>query len=459
LYYAVYTKGAGWIIEGTPAFETQAIDGLELVVGADDTPIALWRARSNAGMDLWYSVYDRTKDRWSAPEQLTDDELVEGGYDAAVDSESQAVVLYVGRPLEYAERTIQGQDVVYPVFGTENQLYYITSSAANTRDLLVSDLMVSPGNPAPGSSVHVSGTLVNAGSLTVDPAYLVFRDGSDDISLFYDAGPLAAGNRATFGFDWTVPLGDEVHTLSAIADPDDVIDESDEDNNTISQTLVLPDLQVAWWASDYTSRTITVTVGVENVGVIAVPAPFSVGLSAGSAFTTPYASTVVYDDLGAGETFSVTFGFKDVADLPPAAITSYALVDTSQQVAEFNEGNNAALLDVPLKPDLAIYPQDWVGTASRLLTVHNQGPVDADEVTIRLYLGDLAGPTVWQTSVSDLAAGEGRDVLVYGVMGNVILSVHLDPDNTVFEGDESNNLLDEVSLWPRLYLPTVLKER
>ncbi len=459
LYYGVYAEGAGWIIEGTPAFETPAIDGLELVVGPGETPIALWRARSDTGVDLWYSVYDQNKDRWSAPTQLTDDEVVEGGYDAIVNSESQAMVLYVGRPLAYAERTIEGQKIVYPVFGTDNELFYITSSAANTRDLVVTDLVISPGNPAPGSSVHVSGTLVNAGSLTVDPAYLVFRDGNDDISLFYDAGPLAAGNRATFGFDWIVPLGDQEHILSAIADPDDVIDESDEGNNTISQTLVLPDLHVAWWASDYTSQTITVTVGVENGGVIAVPAPFAVGLAAGSPLTIPYASLVVYDDLDAGEIFSVTFDFDSVADLPPAAVTSYAVVDASQQVFEFDESNNAALLDVPLKPDLAIYPQDWVGTASRLLTVHNQGPVGADEVTIRLYRGDLTGPTVWQTKLSDLAAGEGRDVLVYGVMGNVSLSVHLDPDNAVVEGNESNNLLDEVSLWPRLYLPAILKER
>jgi subtilase family serine protease len=302
----------------------------------------------------------------------------------------------------------------------------------------------------------VSGTLVNSGNLVVDPAYIVFQADGQDISLIFTAGPLAPGAHATFGFDWNVGDSQTPYTLQAVADPENVIGESDETNNIIDMIVGQPDLQVTWQTTDFSADTITVTLGVANIGAIAAGAPFDVALRAGSVMGAAYATAQIGDDLIPDQEITVQFVFEDLSAVPADATTTYAVADAGNDVTEANEQNNTRRVDVPRRPDLAVGPYDLEGVPSQIVMVHNLGPIGAGSFRVAIYRGDAGQEKLFEANIAQLASGGTAQIPLTGPAGMVPLIVRVDPDNLVVEGDESNNLVSgTVTLWPRWFLPFI----
>ena len=424
-----------------------------------DDLIALWQGLSNSGVDLWYSIYDREHKVWSLPKQLTDDRTVVDDYSSVVNSACQAMVVYSGREIVTGFQTVLGESVAYPELENKAELFQVESDAATTIDLTVADLVVMPPNPSPGSTAHVSGTLINSGNLTVEPAFSVFRDNGSDVSHFFDDGPLAAGDRRTFTFEWDVEDTGAPHTLSFLADPEDVISETNEINNVITATTVLPDLQLAWRASGFSTDTITIAAGIRNAGVIVSPSPFWVELRAGSETGSSYASAQINTDLANDAVISVTFVLSDVGAVPANATTTWAVVDADGDVIEADEENNAGLVDVPRWPDLTFSLYDLVGAPTQRLAIRNQGPVAASNARVAVYQGVPGGDLLFETTVPNLMPGGVAEMPIRGPAGDLALVVRVDPANEIVEGDESNNLLERlVTFWPRLFLPLVFRD-
>jgi hypothetical protein len=455
LWYALYDN-AGWTGPYQADIEVESLGGLRLVATPDDNVMAVWRALSSTGMDLWYSVLDQDHLVWSPPKQLTDDSLVEGDYDVVVNDGGEAVAVYAGRHIVSGTQTIAGNAVLYPRLADTADLHEVTSAPVTSPDLTVTDLVVTPPNPSPGSTARVSGTLVNDGNLVVDPAYIVFRADGDDISSIIVADPLAPGAHATFESTWDVSEGQSPHFLQAVADPEDVIDESDETNNVIDLIVSQPDLQVAWQTTDFSADAITVTLGVVNTGAIAAGAPFDVELRAGSVTGAAYAAVQIGDDLIRDQEIAVQFIFEDVSTVPANALATYAVVDTENDVIEANEENNTRRVDVPRLPDLAVGSYDLEGAPSQIVTVHNLGPIGAGSFRIAVYRGDEGQEKLFEINVAQLASGATAQLPLTMPAGTLPLIVRVDPDDLVVEADESNNLVSRtVHLWPRWFLPLI----
>jgi hypothetical protein len=136
-------------------------------------------------------------------------------------------------------------------------------------------------------------------------------------------------------------------------------------------------------------------------------------------------------------------------------------VDPTNIVTENREDNNEASLtmivthDVP-KPNLYVEEDGIVmdppspvtnRTAIQItVTVGNDGPGDAFNVSIDLYLGEpgSGGEKIgWRETIDDIPSGETRQAWINwgaNVPGNLIIWVYLDANNTVNETVETDNL-------------------
>ncbi|UCC92663.1 MAG: hypothetical protein JSW25_08360, partial [Thermoplasmata archaeon] len=136
-------------------------------------------------------------------------------------------------------------------------------------------------------------------------------------------------------------------------------------------------------------------------------------------------------------------------------------VDPTNIVTENREDNNEATLlmivthDVP-KPNLYVVedgieldPPSPVNNRTALkitITVGNDGPGGAENVSIDLYLGEPGQDGVkigWRESIDNIPSGETRSAWINwgaNIPGNHNLWVHLDGNNTVNETVETDNL-------------------
>ena len=100
-------------------------------------------------------------------------------------------------------------------------------------DLVVAKALIYPQNPVTGENLVIEVTLQNIGKVATDNVYWEIDTGSDDPNP-KSTEPISLGvnQKAMFnvGFNYTKK---GIYSASVIVDPDDVVDESDEDNNIL----------------------------------------------------------------------------------------------------------------------------------------------------------------------------------------------------------------------------------
>lgn len=209
------------------------------------------------------------------------------------------------------------------------------------------DLTLGPisfSNPTPGAEevIQVSVDVSNIGS----------KDASNVTVRFLDEGAafgeetlasLAEGAAQTVTKDLLV-LGEFVHTIEAVVDPANAINEEDETNNRVSASLNVLAADLAISPSDIAFSdpnpdeldTLTATVTVRNVGTGGkVPRDVLVQLLDGGAVV---ASDTV-DSVPAGGSGTAELGYI-ITGLGPKELT--AVVDPLNAVGELDEANNQA---------------------------------------------------------------------------------------------------------------------
>ena len=113
-------------------------------------------------------------------------------------------------------------------------------------DLVIQSLTWAPTTPKKGDSITFTVTIENQGDADADSSHvrLFIRNiGVDPVSV--SVGPIAAGSTVSKTFTWTADSCAKT-AVSVIADADNEVDESREDNNYLPKTIYVkcPDLEI-----------------------------------------------------------------------------------------------------------------------------------------------------------------------------------------------------------------------
>ncbi len=317
-------------------------------------------------------------------------------------------------------------------------------------DLTVAAINFSPESPAGvGDNITMTIDVKNQGSGRAEPFSLsYFRDDTFQEIVFL--GFLNAGettNNATF--QWFAESG--LHTFKFIVDAANLVEESDETNNslTASYPQVFPDLiiqDITWTPSSPSLYgLVTTTITVKNQGKCDSEAT---ELKFGIDTIYQYISNI--PELSVNGTTTLTFMWTTLYE----SHTIKAAIDQDNVVKESNESNNTltkTITSARVTPtaDLApvaitCYPTKPVigETITLTLEMKNQGTGRAAPSYALIYIDDSPVDSVY---VDELEAGAvltravtlPLEGLAFKDAYNV--RVLLDSNNNVAESDESNN--------------------
>jgi subtilase family serine protease len=289
-------------------------------------------------------------------------------------------------------------------------------------------------------------------------------------------GVVAGALPVTVSGKIMVPASTEAGTyfLSAVADVDNQIGETDEGNNGLTAPLQVtigrPDLQVSRVAAGVSAgaagRPLPVTVEVRNdAPVPANTGPFRVGV-----FLSPGNTAAAGTLIGTLNVTGVAAGARATASgalTVPASVVagSYFLVavaDVDNGVPETNETNNEGSTEISIvQPDLTVLnatgPTTWApGQPFRVsASVRNLGQASAAAGPFRVgvFLSPAAtgGTLVGSTAVTTLGAATTSTVTIPVTVppaiapGTYNILVVADHENAVLELNETNNAFTTVA--------------
>jgi len=266
-------------------------------------------------------------------------------------------------------------------------------------DLVVSSLAHSPTNPSTEDGVTITAVVRNDGR--ADAGASVLRLHLDGGSATNHSIPALAPG-ATYQVQRVLgTLAEGNHTVTATADVNGAVTESDEGNNQRTDEVnvtvaVWPDLVVSSLTHSPTNPTtdnsVTVTSVVRNNGAVSAGASvLRLQLDGGSATNHSIPA------LAPGATYQVQ---RVLGTLAAGNHTVTATADVNGTVGESNEGNNQAT--DPISVTAAIPPQLWVSTDSLAFWSPSGGTPAAETFTVR----NVGGGTLnWNAALWDTGAG------------------------------------------------------
>jgi hypothetical protein len=320
-------------------------------------------------------------------------------------------------------------------------------------DLTVTALSSNASSYNAGDRITITATVKNQG-LRGAGGFYVSLPSSDLSTQRKYVSSLGAGSSTTVTFTYTAPALTSTRnvTVTATADSTNAIAESNEGNNTRStsfRVIALPDLTVMSLTGDKAlyeaGETVTVSAVVKNIGPTSAAAT-TVRL------TVPNIGTFTQNlsALSAGASQTVTFTFTAPPSLSPQSIIITAYADPDNRIVESNESNNSRTATISVKalrPDIEIVDStitDWyAGTDVTVsATVRNNTAQPVPSVAIRLSIGGVS----YTESIP--IPGNGGNLAVFRISvpdtaGSYTVKITADPDGTLDETDESNNVLTE----------------
>jgi subtilase family serine protease len=316
-------------------------------------------------------------------------------------------------------------------------------------DLIVAAINFSPESPAGvGDNITMTINVKNQGSGRSAPFSLsYFRDDTFQEIVFL--GFLDAGATTDATFQWFAESGP--HTFKFIADAANLVEESDETNNSLATSYpqVFPDLiiQDITWTPSIPSLygPVITTITVKNQGKCeAGPAQLKFGID------TIYQFTSNIPELSVNGTSTVTFMWITLYE----SHTVEAAIDQDNVVKESNESNNTlakTIKSVRVTPsaDLTLVaitcsPARPVidGTVTLTLEIKNQGTGRAAPSSALIYIDDSPVDSVY---IDEMEAGaalsKDATLSLKGLpfQDKYNVRVRLDGTDLVAETDETNN--------------------
>jgi subtilase family serine protease len=356
-------------------------------------------------------------------------------------------------------------------------------------DLRMSSLNFSPASLDAGQSVLISERVLNQGLASAGPfrvGIFFSTDGeitsADTLIGFRSVGGLDVGEESDVSAPLVVPasLGSGIFHVGAIADHDELLIESDEQNNSLLalgtiEVFVppLPDLKTIGVSFSpnvaEVGDTITVIERIKNAGS-ADAAAFRVGtyLSNNPSVTVSdvLLGSRLVSSLAIGQENESLNQYTVPSGLGVGSWTLGVIVDDLQALQEPDEGNNllvaSGLLDITGSPDpmpdlivemLTANPHSVLegGQLTVESLVRNQGDLSASTFTVKFYLStdeeiEATDYLVGTRTIHSLGIGGGSaQSFPYTLSTSIPLgSYHFgalcDADETVAEADEGNNV-------------------
>ncbi|HJX12265.1 MAG TPA: CARDB domain-containing protein, partial [Dehalococcoidales bacterium] len=324
---------------------------------------------------------------------------------------------------------------------TASGLSYSQSFAADPApDLTVTDIVLTPADPAIDDAVTVTVTVRNQGSAAAGLSLLA---GYADSTLLAaeNINNLGAGAVATKSFTWVAQPG--THNIKAVADSSGTIAESDETNNTRTYTLTT-------LAADLTVQSVTWTPAEPSRGDNIV---FSVTVKNQGNAKSRVTNVGFFID-------GNSRGYQDIAIIDPGATltrtynwvaqagqhTLRAIVDENNASKESDETNNERTLTFStLPPDLVVQQIIWSpvnpsksDNVTFTATVKNQGSGRADSSHLAYYIN---GEYQSAMAVSAIEAGVSANVTFVWIAraDEHDIKAVADYFGKITESDESNN--------------------
>ncbi|MFC1941802.1 CARDB domain-containing protein [Chloroflexota bacterium] len=362
-------------------------------------------------------------------------------------------------PLPWGSHTIKvvadGENYIDETDESNNvKTIAVTISPPNPSDLIVQDIVCLPENPLTGETVNITISIKNQGVGNASPFPITYYidDVYQDIAYI---DPIDAGSTITKVLTWTAQEGS--HILKVIIDPNDLISESDEANNSdIASITVLahpaPDLvikDIRWSpVNPSAGDLVTTTATIENQGNDSISSHSRLAYYVDGSYRGSH--DVQEMDAGAAVTRDFTWTFKE----SPHVIKVVA--DVEDQILESDENNNDRILALP-PPDLVINSITWSPTnpapgdmVTFTVSVSNQGSSEAGLSCISYYIDDLF---IKNNNIKWIATGATTIKTFAWTAQAELHSIKFiaDGENQVTEFDESNN---EKSVSLSVSLPT-----
>ncbi|HNO77078.1 MAG TPA: CARDB domain-containing protein [Phycisphaerae bacterium] len=326
----------------------------DLAIGPQGRVALAWPEDSDELVDVHYAIYDADHAMWSETLRMTSDRDEERDMSAALTSNGVLAVAYDKVRLVTSQETIEldGEivDIDVPVVDSVDLVVAERVIAADVA-IELSGLTFDPGSPLSGDVTTVGIVVQNVGDLAVEDVDVAVYEGDPEASGVLVAsgtisGPIAAGTTSTIQLLWTVPVTNTTLTLYAVVDPDEVQDDVDRSNNTVSVVILAPDLEIDTLLVEGNGpcdRLVTATV--TNSGQ-SDAAAHVLSLREGAA-DGPELDSAAVPALASGATFTTEFNLVAPATSNGVALV-FLRVDDTDVVLEVDESNNVRNAQISL---------------------------------------------------------------------------------------------------------------
>jgi hypothetical protein len=323
-------------------------------------------------------------------------------------------------------------------------------------DLMITSLTTDKASYNAGDTITATVIVKNDGYVDVSSCEVSLTPGNLATSN-KTTGIISAGGTASVVFTFVIPTGTPTGSmlLTAVADPNNKIAETDETNNSKAYTIGInasvPDLIVKALTTDKQTYeagdTVTVNATVANLGDITVSA-CDVRLVPGSLSSIIKTTGTLAPNGGSAV---VTFTFTAPSQLTAFPMMLTATVDPDNKIAESDETNNSRSVNInvnAVKPDIIVVDAnttDWYAGYDVLVsaTVKDLTIQPVPSLKIRLKAGSI------QVDETICVPANGSNLAVFRFTvptppnppGTMPLAVTItaDPDNAIAEANESNN--------------------
>ena len=395
-------------------------------------------------------------------------------------------------------------DVFVNATGTNSPVTTITGSFNNAIQLTVTPGHAAPPTPdvvmtdetpndtavLPGGTLSVTDTVKNQGTASTDSSFFIayslstnttYGDGDDvAITTARVVGSLPPGATDTATTDLLVPSSTPAGTyhVCAFADSTAALAESNTDNNTLCSTATVtvtkPDLVMTAVTPNSTGfvpgGTLSVTDTVQNQGGAPTTVSSTIAYSLspdtiyGNGDDVTISTTRAVGLLAAGASNTATTNLLIPASTPSGTYHVCANADSTNVISETNESNNSLCSTITVGPATADLIMSAVSTAATAVapgasltlsnSAKNQGSASAGSFVIAFHLstntaygdGDDVAFAATRT-VGSLAVGAtstastSLTVPASTPLGTYYICANADNNNTVVEGNETNNSL------------------